>query len=81
MVGCGSPHQHDSFLPDLLGLDGLLVLATRGSDAESRAGGGGEEVKTEWEWRENCEVPSKWKREAEEKSHVAERQKHTLSKK
>lgn len=34
VVGSCSPHQHYGFLPDLLGLDRLLVLTARRSDAQ-----------------------------------------------
>jgi len=36
VIGCSPPHQHDGFLPDLLCLDCLLVLSTRGADVERR---------------------------------------------
>lgn len=73
MIGCCAPHQHNGFLPDLLGLDCLLVLTTCRSDAEQSRMGRREEVKTEWERREECKVHSEWKREAEEKSQEIER--------
>lgn len=37
VVGGGSPHQHDGFLPDLLSLDGLLVLPARRSGGAEEA--------------------------------------------
>lgn len=73
MVGCGSPHQHDGFLPDLLGLNCLLVLTTCRSEdvgrAERRQSGNEERI-----------VKSRvnGKGEAEEKSQEAERQTHIL---
>lgn len=37
VVGSSPPHQHDGFLPDFLGLDGLLVLPTGRSAAGGKA--------------------------------------------
>lgn len=73
MVGCGSPHQHDGFLPDLLGLNCLLVLTTCRSEAVGRA-------ERRQSGNEERIVKSRvnGKGEAEEKSQEAERQTHIL---
>ena len=55
VIGCRSPHQHNGFLPDLLCLDCLLVLATCRSDAET-VEDMGKKRGSEWEMKRGATV-------------------------
>lgn len=55
VVGSRSPHQHYGFLPDLLGLDRLLVLTARRSDAEQSGTRGEVKAIVKFEWKRETE--------------------------